>query len=68
MPLRLRFRLTSILWTAALIAVGLGWMIDRQQLESRRQKDQQEHLQKMRDASLQVDRWMEMTHRLAHDK
>jgi hypothetical protein len=40
MPTRIRFRLATLLWIVALLAVSLGWWIDRHRLETRHRRAQ----------------------------
>ena len=54
MSLRPRFRLGPLLWTIALIAIVLGWWIDRHRLVTQ-----------MRDYALERDQLLEQNHRLA---
>jgi hypothetical protein len=69
MSLPVRFRLGSLLWMIALVAVLLGWWIDRHQLVSRYRKAQSqlrhEQLLQMRDYAIERDRWMEQNYPLA---
>jgi hypothetical protein len=69
MSARIRFRLGTLLWIVALLAVSLGWWIDRQQLEARHRKAQSllnhKLLLEMRDHAIERDKLLEQVHRLS---
>jgi hypothetical protein len=69
MSVRIHFRLGTLLWIVALLAVSLGWWIDRQQLETRHRKAQSllnhKQLLLMRDHAIERDKLLEQVHRLS---
>jgi hypothetical protein len=54
--IHLRFRLGSAIWGLTLLAILLGWLVDRHQLQAQQARRENELLRLVHEAKVQLDR------------